>query len=80
MLKINKLVKEKDASDACVFLGIPTALKTIEIIEAAEVEQNMHDTLECLKSITVGAILNFQRRSTAIDTWILITVSWKRLM
>lgn len=61
MQEINMLVKEKDASNACVFLGLSTALKTIEIIEATEVEQNMHDTLECLRSITEGAILNLPK-------------------
>ena len=58
MQEINRLVKERDASNACVFLGLSTALKAIEVMEAAQADQNIHDTLECLKSITEGAILN----------------------
>lgn len=61
MEEIDNLVKERDASNACVFLGLSTALKTIEVMEAAEAMQNIHDTLECLKSITEGAILNLPK-------------------
>ena len=61
MQEINRLVKERDASKVCVFLGLSTALKAIEVMEAAEVDQNIHDTLECLKSITEGAILNLPK-------------------
>ena len=61
MEEIHKLVKERDASNACVFLGISTALKSIEVMEAAEVKQNDRDNLEFLKSITEGAILNLPK-------------------
>ena len=61
MKEINNLVKERDASNACVFLGLSTALKTIEVMESAEAKQNIQDPLECLKSITEGAILNLPK-------------------
>ena len=61
MEEINNLVKERDASNACCFLALSTGLKTIEVMEAAEMKQNIHDILECLKSITEGAILNLPK-------------------
>ena len=65
MKEINKLMKERDASNACMFLGLSTALKATEVVKAAKVDQNIHDTLECLKCITEGAIINLPKEINA---------------
>ncbi|KAJ7360231.1 C-terminal of Roc, COR, domain [Desmophyllum pertusum] len=55
--EIDKLIREKDAGNACVFLGLSISLKATEILNnATDVDQNINEILECLKSIAEGAI------------------------
>ncbi|KAJ7351090.1 hypothetical protein OS493_036778 [Desmophyllum pertusum] len=53
----NEIDKLKDAGNACVFLGLSISLKATEILNnATDVDQNINEILECLKSIAEGAI------------------------
>ena len=56
--EVEDLIREKDARNACVFLGVAVSLTVTEVFTETAVEQTITDTLQVLKNISDDAIFN----------------------